>query len=180
MAKGNGSTRTSRPSTWREAIDATPSERLDFVLSHISKSGFGDIEPDFQAVLAFYALPDADRDEMLRRLEFTGMVERDSFYGDGAMMSIATPQTRDWMWGQVDTYTWHNDPDDDQGFYIGYKDGTVVDTRDWGERHRFKRTDAVWVAGTGLMGGYYWATNAGKPQMMDYMGYSEWKKGKRV
>lgn len=161
-------------------MEAPPSERLDFVLSHIEKTAFGDIEPDAQAVLAFDSLSDSDRDEMLRRLEFTGMVEDDSFYGSAAMISMSTPQTRDWIWGQIDTYTWHNDPDDDQGFYIGYDDGKVVDTRDWGERHKFKRTGATWVVGTGLMGGYYWTTKAGKEQMKEYNGFTEWKNGKRV
>ena len=182
MAKGNGTTRTvgaKAPSNWREAIDASPSERLEFVLSHIDASR-GDFEPDAQAVLAFDALSDEQRDEMLRRLEFTGMVEDDTFYGSAGTMSVSTPQTRDWIWGEIDTYTWHNDPDDDQGFYIGYDDGKVIDTRDWGERHRFKRTGATWVVGTGLMGGYYWTTKAGKPQMMQYNGFTEWKNGKKV
>lgn len=180
MAKGSGSTRSVGPRTWREAIDASPSERLAFVLAHIEKTAFGDYNPDTQAVLAFDGLSDADRDEMLRRLGFTGMVEGDTFYGSTAMMSMATPQTSDWIWGQVDQYTYDNDPDDDQGFYIGYDDGRVVDTRDYGERHKFKRTGATWIVGTGLMSGYYWTTRKGKAQMMEYNGFTEWKNGKKV
>lgn len=161
-------------------MDASPSERLAFVLSHIEKNAFGDIEPDSQAVLAFDALSDADRDEMLRRLDFTGMVEDDSFYGSAGMMSMATPQKKDWMWGQVDQYTWDNEPDDDQSFVIGYKDGSIVDTRDYGERHKFKRSGASWIVGNGLMGGYYWTTKDGEAAMREYAGFSKWKNGKKV
>lgn len=182
MAKGSGSTRSSGPKapmTWREAMDAPPSDRLAFVISHID-TRYGGFEPDSQAVLAFDALSDSDRDEMLRRTGFSGMVEDDTFYGDTAMISTAVKMERDWMWGQVDTYTWDNDPDDDYGFYIGYSDGTVISTRDYGERHKFKRKGAAWIVGNGLMGGFYWASGAGKESMKDFNGFTEWKNGQKV
>jgi hypothetical protein len=167
------------PQNWKEAMDASPEARMEFMLAHIDTK-YGDFQPDTQAALLFDALSDAERDEMLRRKQFSGMVEGDSFYGDGGMMSTAVSMDRKWMWGQIDTYTWDNEPDDDYGFYIGYKDGSVVNTRDYGEKHKFKRSDAAWAVGTGLMGGYYWTTKEGKGDMMKFNGFTEWKLGKKI
>ena len=169
----------SKPQNWKEAMDASPAARMEFILDHIDTK-YGDFQPDSQAVLLFDALSDAERDEMLRRKGFTGMVENEAFYGEGNMIATSVMMDRKSIWGSIDDYTWYNDPDDDQGFYIGYKDGTVVDTRDYGERHKFKRKDATWIVGTGLMGGYHWYTAEGKKAMMEYNGFTEWKLGKKL
>ena len=179
MAKASGGTRYSGPRTWREAISASPSERLAFVLSHIS-SRDNDLEADTEAVLAFDSLSNADRDEMLRRLNFTGMVDADSFYEGGDMISTVKKMEKDWMLGQMDQYTWDNEPDDDYSFTIGYSDGKVVNTSDWGERHKFKHGDVAWIIGNGLMGGYGWWSPRGKAAMQEYTGYQEWKNGKKL
>lgn len=179
MSKGSGGTRSKGPNSWREAINAPASARLAFVLANIDARN-NDLQPNTNAVMAFDALSDTDRDELLRRLNFTGMVDEDSFYGNGGSLSTVQKIEQSHMWGIVDDFTYYNEPDDDQSFYIGYKDGTVVDTRDWGEAHKFRRSGATWIAGTGLSSGYCWYTEKGKSAMQEYMGYREWKNGKKV
>lgn len=181
MAKGSGGTRSGSPRTWSEAISAAPNARLAFVMAHIQNID-NDLQADQDAVLAFDSLSDAQRDELLQRLKFSGLTSDDEFYGGEGNGMLATMQRREkndmFVW--VDDYTYHNEPDDDQSFWIGYKDGTIVDTRDYSEKHKFKRSNATFVFGEGLMSGYYWATKEGLAQMRTIGNFSEWKNGKKV
>ena len=178
MGKGSGGTRTGNPRTWSDAINAAPDAKLAFMMKHIS-TAYGDLQPDQDAVLTFDSLSNDQKDELLQRLNFTGLTDDDEFY-NGGMFSTMHKMDRNWMFGQVDDNTYHNEPDDDQSFWIGYKDGKVVDTRDYGEKHKFKRSDAVFVFGSGLQSGYYWATKDGLALMRTIGNFTEWKNGKKV
>ena len=166
------------PKTWKDMLDAPVADRLSYVLSHIDNNG-NDLQPEVGAVMLFDSLPDGDRDKLLARLNFTGLVSDDEFYGDGGSLATVKKMDKDWMFGQVDDYTYHNEPWDDQSFWIGYKDGTVVDTRDYYGKHKFKRTGAVFVLGEGLMSSYYWATKEGRALMDTIGNFTDWKNGQK-
>lgn len=176
MAKGSG---TNRATSWRDVSKVSSNERVDFVVRHL-KADYG--EPDNEAILAFDALSDSEKDTVLAKTNFTGIVYNDQFYGSEGTLSIAENVGKDRIFSMVDDYAYYNKPDDDSTFTIGYSDGTIrnYDSFSNQTRRAVKRTGAEWVMGGGLASGSYWASEKGLKMMAEYADFSIWKNGKKV
>lgn len=178
-SKNTMKSKTKKGRTWRDVIRASEKERLEFVISDIENL-HNDLQPGIGAVMIFDTLSDESRNEILRRLKFTGMVASDEFYGEGGSLATFKLMEKDWMFGQIDQYCYDNDPDPDYGFFIGYDSGEVICTSDFSGRVKVPRRGAVWAVGTGLMSGYYWCRKGKQDQMKEYNGFTQWRKGKPI
>ncbi|MBQ0054292.1 MAG: hypothetical protein KBS89_07550 [Bacteroidales bacterium] len=187
MSKGSGGTRASKtankaPQTWKEAINAPQDQMLAFVANHITNQN-NDLQPDIHAVMTLDQLTDENKNKLLEKLKFSGVVDDDQFYGDMAMFSsYQVSHDRKQFFGYIDDATWYNQPGDDSFFVVKYKDGSMVDSRDFTQPTKIKRTNVAWAMGGGDWDGYMYA-----PKNYDYMpslkqwgNFSQWKDGKKV
>lgn len=132
--------------------------------------------------MAFDSLSDPERNQLLEKINFSGVVWDDEFYGDGGSLSISRKIEKDRMFGMLDDYAYYNDPDGDSTFTVGYSDGTIRRYEDGDERakRKIKRSDAVFVFAGGISAGDYWATEQGYKAMDKIANFSVWKNGKKV
>lgn len=133
-------------------------------------------------ILSFGDLTDEEKDDVLRRINFTGLVYNEGFYGQGfGNWDVREKADKQALLGYIDDMTYYNEPDDDQTWDLFYDDGTSVRTSDFTEKTRVKRKGLKAIIGWGLAGDQYWARDKQAEQfLMKEIGLSKWVNGKLV
>ena len=170
MSKGSGGTRAT---SWRNKT-----------ISSLA----GGVNDDFfavptQSILDFDQLTRAEREQILEKAKFTGMVDEEGFFEQNYATSVYKQQSKKDLFNIIDDETWNNDIDADTSHYIVKYDGQPpLYVQDLTERTKLKRTNVEWVSANGGVSNYrYWfRDDIAKKKMMEYMGFVEYKNGKRV
>ena len=170
MSKGAGVTRST---SWRNKT-----------ISNLA----GGVNDDFwqvptESILNFDQLTTAEREQILEKAKFTGMVDEDGYFNQNFATSVYKQQNKKDLFNIIDDETWHNDLDADTSHYVVKYDGQKpLHIEDLSERTKLKRTGVEWVSANGGVSNYrYWFRDEiAKKKMMDYMGFVEYKNGKRV
>lgn len=133
-------------------------------------------------MLSFGDLTDEEKDDVLRRINFTGLVYNEGFYGQGfGSWDVREKADKQSLLGYIDDMTYYNEPDDDQTWDLFYDDDTSIRTSDFTEKTKVKRQGLKAIIGWGLAGDQYWTKNPEAEQfLMKEIGLSKWVNGKLV
>lgn len=170
MSKGAGVTRST---SWR---NKTISNLAVGVNNDFYQTSGNDI-------INFDQLTTPEREQILEKAKFTGMVDENDYFQQNYATSVYKQQSKKDLFNLIDDETWNNDLDADTSHYVIKYDGQPpLHIEDLTERTKLKRTGVEWVSANGGVSSYtYWfRDNDAKKKMMEYMGFVEYKNGKRV
>lgn len=133
-------------------------------------------------MLHFGDLTDEEKDDVLKRISFTGLVYDEGFYGQySGSWDVREKADKKSLLGYIDDMTYYNEPDDDQSWDLYYEDGTNIRTSDFTEKTKVKRQGLKAIIGWGLAGDQYWTKNSEAEQfLMKEIGLSKWVNGKLI